>query len=109
VGIVDVAIAAAATWQAVEIFHHGEIFAFTRAWLETEQSDRGGFWRSILTWFCDLLLCPFCLSVWVGFILAAWLWLATGTMWGLPIYGLAVSRLANLANDVTGEISRTPK
>jgi len=53
--ISEIVIVALVTWQAVEIWHHGAIFATGRALTEEAQ----GLWA-------DLLNCPFCLSLWVG-------------------------------------------
>lgn len=109
-------LAALAAWQAVEVWHHGSIFATRRATVQTwpDEGVRG--------WLKQLLTCPFCLSVWVGTAVAAvivadlpagegwhhWVWfLGLGAL-KLFCYGLAVSRLSNLANDLTGDFSRTP-
>lgn len=95
--IFEVVIVGLATWQAVEVYHHGSIFADTRARFEA----KGGF-------FADLLACPFCLSVWVGVLFAGmymsdYVWLVS------PVVGLAASRLANLCNDLSRSYNRTPK
>lgn len=113
-------IAMLATWQAVEVWHHGLVFASRRALCE----ERQGF-------FDRLLLCPFCLSVWVGCFVVPFLtvrpqtWLILFTnypVWNAivavaislaflvqtVIAGLAASRLANLANDLFWDIARTP-
>lgn len=93
-------VTALATWQAVEIWHQGSIFASVRARLELKTG-----------WLIELLLCPFCLSPWVACVLWIWLWLATFTLSvrveGLvaaPVYALAASRLANLANDLSKKL-----
>ena len=92
--------AALAVWQAVEIWRHGSLFAGSRAWLEAaEPAD----------WYlpvAELLLCPFCLSIWVGLLLA--LLTARGGWCVFPCYVLAISRLANWANDASSSCSRTP-
>jgi hypothetical protein len=108
----EIAVAALATWQAVEVWHHGSIFAGARAWMELKT----GFWMR-------LLLCPFCLTVWVStaFVLVlmterqgtpeGWF---TFIIWApfyllrMFVYGLAVARLANLGNDLTHRWCRTP-
>lgn len=95
---------AIATWQAVEIWHHGGIFANPRSWLEEQ-----------FGWIPELLMCPFCLSVNVAFWLWVW-WLLAGSFltggWivlaRLPIIALAASRIANICNDLTYKVGRTP-
>ena len=107
--LVDLLVVALATWQAVEICHHGSIFAEWRAVAET----RG--------WFIDdLFLCPFCLSVWMAavmFILTNANQLKMDGFPGnivfdamrLPVWAFAASRLANLMNDVNHDVTRTPE
>lgn len=98
----DLMICALAVWHAIEVWHHGSIFADARARLELSS----GF-------FVDLLLCPFCLSLWVSLILTGWYLAAQylpGTLWyQLPVVALAVCRLSNLANDLLHNWSRTPR
>ena len=103
----DLVIAALATWQIVEIWHHSSIMAGPRARVETWSNN-----------IADLLSCPFCLSVWVGLLSIALLQLDApeGTIWAvlvgllkLPVWAFAVSRLANLGNDLTKKYCRTPK
>lgn len=112
-------VAALATWQAVEVWHHSSLFASKRA----DYEARGGF-------LADLLGCPYCLSVWVGLAAAALLRLgpldfaAPGSLgWllvqhavstslrflELCVWALAVSRLANLGNDLAYPFCRTPR
>lgn len=101
-------VAALATWQAVEVYHHSHLFASVRARAELLENKVG-----------ELLACPFCLSVWVGFVavisiqadveeqnLWTWLLVVVVKVFG---YGLAVARVANLANDITYRWCRTPK
>jgi hypothetical protein len=52
-------IAAFATWSIVEIWHHSSIMATWRAKTQLWENKLG-----------ELLACPFCLSVWVGFVTA---------------------------------------
>ena len=92
-------IATLATWQTVEVIHHGSIFASFRAYIEVCNNN---FIRKLFS-------CPFCLSVWVGTFWAIVLGLAD--YWFMqPLvyfgYGLAVSRLANLCNDIFYDFSR---
>ena len=103
--LIEILIASLATWEAVEIWHHSAITAEWRARVELME----GALRSLLT-------CPFCTAPWVAWFFAAlmlcvryWLGLETGWPILLPIYGLAVARLANLGNDVTHIWCRTPK
>lgn len=100
----DIWICALATWHAVEVWHHGSVFADARANLEAQAGE---------SLFVDLLLCPFCLSLHTALILTAWYVTAQclpGTpWWRLPVLALAICRLANLANDVTHVWCRTPR
>jgi len=101
-------IAALAVWEIVEIWHHSQLFAGRRAWLEAQDN-----------WLADLLLCPFCLSVWVSLIVLLTVgtsvhleqhwprWLCDLVL--LPVLVFAVARLANLFNDLTRKYCRTPK
>ncbi len=95
-----------AVWQITETVHHGSIFANFRAYFETQE----GF-------FADLILCSFCFSHWAGFFVTAiilpvavldtgahWIWL---TMF--PVISLAMTRLAQLLNDLTHSKCRTPR
>jgi hypothetical protein len=95
-----------ATWSAVEIFHHGSIFAGVRAYWESQLGFGG-----VRGWLASLLSCPFCLSVWVA--------AATCVSWEVSVADqfstgrclictLAASRLANLGNDLAYSLTRTP-
>jgi hypothetical protein len=112
-------IAALATWQIIEIWRHSTLFSSARATVELWPGKLG-----------ELLMCPWCLSVycacfclfvlslptdwtvswlhpWLNFI--PWfLWLGTAFA-KLVIGAFAVSRLANLANDYFHDYSRTPR
>ena len=97
-------VAALATWQIVEIWNHSPLFASQRAWTEVLEGGIRG-------WFGSLMMCPWCLSVWVAWFTTAWLFAAAWfdldvVAW--PLYGFAVSRLANLGNDVFKDYCRTP-
>ncbi len=101
----DLFVAALATWQAVEVWHHAAIFD---DWRSRVELWRGGFWG----WLGNMLTCPWCLSVWVGLLVCVNLWLASfaGYSWvALFMYALAVSRLANLGNDLSHAWRRTPR
>lgn len=107
-----------AVWQAVEIWRHSLLFAGLRARAELLEGRLG-----------ELLGCPWCLSVWAAWLLvlppfllplpsalsvldmpgasfAAW---CAFRAWELFVYGLAVSRLANLLNDALHGVCRTPR
>lgn len=94
-----------AVWQTVEVWRHSKLTAVPRAVVQT--------WTG---WARDLLLCPWCLSVWVGLFWAA-LWLiveqtpfaADDWLVRILLTGLACSRAANAANDLTHPFCRTPR
>lgn len=89
-----------ATWQIVEIWRHGSIFGKARMRAEALSNSDSAFYL-----VGDLLNCPFCLSVWVGFIsYGLWCWHYTS----LVVIGFAISRLANLGNDFAYFITRSP-
>lgn len=121
-GVTELVIAVLATWQIVEIWHHSAIMASWRAYVEVwDDAPPYGFIRSVLA-------CPFCLSVWVGFAtfltvltgppLGHWLftqpllfqplallaWLSVTFVWGM-----AISRAANVGNDVLHRFCRTER
>lgn len=119
-----------ATWQAVEVWHHGKLFAGRRAAAETW----AGWWyhgpfavkrmarcrlarprllclklsHDAWAWLGGLLGCPFCTSVWAGGVLYA-LWTWTPDWVRVVHYALAASRLANALNDLTHAHCRTPR
>lgn len=94
--------AALATWQIVEIWHHSLLMAPLRS--------RTEMWNNKLG---ELLVCPFCLSVWVGLFCTAGLkyaYLGTAVqILSVVIHAFAVSRLANLGNDYFKTYCLTPK
>lgn len=105
--VVAIAMASIATWSAVEIWHHGEIFAGLRKKFK-KLGDNGSRFRLV----GRLFSCPFCLSVWVAVVMTGQLfeWLVTGdVIWIVVPSALAVSRLANLMNDYTTNWNLTPK
>lgn len=98
-------VVALATWQVVETLHHGSIFAKARARCEAQNE-----------FFCDLFLCPFCLSHWIALVMTL-LTLQyftqridpTFSEWSMVIvYAFAVTRLANVFNDTLHKWCRTP-
>lgn len=96
----NVIIAALATWQIIEIWHHSLLFAPIRSITDCWQNKLG-----------ELLSCPFCLSPWVAAICLLGLQefgFASLFTQGL-VYIFAVSRLANLGNDVFKIWNLTPK
>jgi len=94
--LLDVFMAALATWQIIEIWHHSNM-----SWLAQARDlvERKG-------WF--LFQCPFCLSPWVAGIVV--ILLAPG-IWpvGIVAYVFGIARLANLGNDLAHKWNRTPK
>lgn len=104
--LTELIIAFLATWQIIEIIHHSYLLSGWRARVELIEN-----W-----WWHGLLSCPFCMSPWVAWLVCA---LLLGVRYGLgleigwlillPIYGLAVARLANLGNDVGHAWCRTPR
>lgn len=97
--LVLLVVAIMATWQIIEIWRHASLFASWRAEVET--------WDG---WLGELLTCPFCLSVWVALIVSSiTLWYELRDLTLLPVYAFAVSRGANLANDVFHSVNRTPR
>lgn len=97
----DAVLAVFATWQAVEIWRHS---ALTADWRDA-CAVRAAWWARMLS-------CPWCLSVWTAGIAAAAAELSHGTDWH-RLYrwiagALAVSRAANVLNDLTWP-GRTPK
>jgi hypothetical protein len=94
--ITELITAALAVWEAIEIWRHGEIFATKR-----EQARMRGW---------DVLGCAFCAAPWISLLFANWVMIGRfSQLMTLPIYALAVARLANLGNDITHRWSRTPK
>jgi hypothetical protein len=99
---VELITAALATWQIVEIWHHSLLMAPLRS--------RTEMWNNKLG---ELLVCPFCLSVWVGLFCTAglkYVYLGTAVqILSVVIQAFAVSRLANLGNDYFKTYCLTPK
>lgn len=102
----DVFVAVLATWQIIEIWHHSLLFSGLRARIELWGNELG-----------ELLGCPFCLSPWVALLSVSALllpqWLQI-TGWYVTVlrvvwYAFAISRLANLSNDMLRSWCRTPK
>jgi hypothetical protein len=95
-------IAGLATWQIVEIWHHSSLFAAWRSRVELWTNKLG-----------ELLCCPFCLSVWVGFGCSGLFqlpptWQVSSVLQAI-LFGFACARLANLGNDLCYSACRTPR
>ncbi len=85
-----------ACWQAVEIWHHGEIFVGPREFFRQWPVSRYGLVR----WFGKLINCMFCLSVWVaGMFVYDVQHHGDHPFVQFFIWTLAVTRLAQLGND----------
>ncbi len=105
--ITNLVIAAIAGWQAVETWHHGSIFGGPKAWLWVyrENKDRSWVGRKI----AELLTCPFCLSHWTCTAAVLVMLLTEGnSAWKLPVYCLAAIRVAQLLNDLSHSLTRSP-
>lgn len=89
-----------ATWALTEVIHHGSIFEAVRAYAEVSDS-----------FFARLLTCPFCLSHWTALAAVGLAEIAfrTENLAFSVLLWLASVRLANLLNDLTHGLSRTPK
>ena len=109
-------IASLAVWEAVEIWRHSALMSSLRARAELLEGKFG-----------QLLKCPFCLSVWLGFLAVPfaldpvvptkwpseepviWTWYSIRNVGYMLMCALAIARLANLGNDLTHGWCRTPK
>lgn len=120
----ELLVVALATWQAVEIWRHSSL---TADWLDAIDfwldSTDPPVWHdswlylplnlvmrlhfTVRSFLSRLVLCPWCLSVWFGIAIGACHRYGYGFM-QLLVFGLAVSRLANLGNDVFRQFCRTP-
>lgn len=96
--VVELVILGLATNQVVEIWHHSTLLARPRAMVQLWQDEDNGSTKEKIV---ELLLCPWCLSVWAAGILfalgrlpgmAGWL------VWFLTT-ALAVSRVSNFIAD----------
>jgi hypothetical protein len=95
-------VAALATWQIIEIWHHSRLLAPLRA--------RTEMWINKLG---ELLGCPFCLSPGIALLCGACLSLGeyglVGRCGNVIVYAFAAARLANLGNDFFKQYNLTPK
>lgn len=92
------AVAALATWQIIEIWHHSSLLAPLRARVEMWTNKLG-----------ELLVCPFCLSPWVAMLCVVCLCVPSMWLASWVVYAFAAARLANLGNDFFKQYTLTPK
>lgn len=104
--LTDLIIAALAVWEIIEIWKHGSIFASWRDYIDN-------YWRGPVSgWFAELLSCGFCLAPWVALCVVEGMYydeLFRVENTRMIVYFLAVARLANLGNDMTHFLCRTPR
>lgn len=98
--MLELLLVALATWQTVEIWRHGSLFAVPRQWARELQTRAapGPF-------FSQLLSCPFCLSPWVALF---WSLATVRPEFYGPLFVLAATRLAQLGNDLSHDWCRSP-
>lgn len=106
---INVMVAALAAWQVTEVLHHSEIALPIRRW--AARNTQVGVLRSFISRAYN---CAFCLSHWVsGGAVVAMLLATELSPWCYYIRYvlavLAVTRLANLGNDLAYTYTRTPK
>jgi hypothetical protein len=108
--------------QALEVWHHSELFERNRSsiskWLDDNanatEAEPYRMLAGLCWWWHKVRMCPWCFSVPLGAAVVTYVELANRTgqyaTWlMLPIYGLAVSRTANLLNDTLHAYLRTPR
>lgn len=98
--LTDLVINALAVWQTIELFRHGSVFSGVRSDLKA-RSRR----ESMLAY---LLLCPFCLSPWVALAVVLLSHIPGAEPLRIFVFAAAVSRLANLGNDLAYSYTRSP-
>lgn len=87
--IVNVSLASLAVWQAVDVYKTSELFSDVRDLVDM------GYFGSFVQKLTD---CKWCLSIQTSLIVM--FWLTTMPSWlAWPVYGLAVSKMANLLHD----------
>ena len=98
-----------AATQVVEIIHHGSIFG-PKGYLPLRPcAERWAKGKNLpLRCLGQLISCPFCLSPWVCTTLA-FSWYFGGVYVKLVIAGFAIARGANILNDITHGITRSPE
>lgn len=82
-----------ATWQAVEIYRHSSLFENIRYVLQGPPDHKPENFVE------ELFSCGWCLSVWVAVVLAALFYIP---LLSLFVYGLAISKVANVLHDFYG-------
>jgi hypothetical protein len=112
VSLVELLIMSLAVWEIIEIWRHSSLMASWRARAELLEGRLG-----------ELLRCGFCLAPWVSWCVCLvvllpapdkkedfWDWTSWAAVWSMKllILGFAVARLANLGNDLTHAVCRTP-
>jgi hypothetical protein len=103
--MLELLVCALVVWQTVEVYSHSALLAPVREYFDQFTGFVGQLHR-----------CMWCLSVWVSFIALTVYRLVYGWHTSNPLFellsifgwGLAVSRLANLANDFFYDVCRTP-
>jgi hypothetical protein len=100
-------VAALAVNQFVEIWHHSEngLISDPREWMRGQLDHDAAF---LFAPVYEGILCPWCFSVWVGIatvILYRWIPAYVDPI----LWLLAISRLANLINDLCHDKLRTPR
>lgn len=110
--------------QTVEVWRHGRIAAHRRDLVDQgvapyrlpspirDRLHRSRRLKALSTslndFVVDVLSCPWCTSIWVGG--AVWcLYTLAGSPGRLCVMALAISRGANLLNDLTYRFGKTPK
>jgi hypothetical protein len=106
----DAIICGFAVWQIVEVWHHGSLFRNARDVLSVLYIAPSS-WK-ITRWFAHVMLCPWCLSIYTALAVVVYYILAKmlfGVIGLIPVYALAISRIANVFNDLAYPYTRTPK
>lgn len=98
-----IVIATMAAWQIVETLRHGSLFLWLRQW----GNQHMGSSRWVVSKAAYLTNCPFCQSHWaplVPLVVLGW-----GPAWmQVLVWSLAITRTAQLLNDLTHGINRSP-
>ena len=108
--LLNILISALSCWQIVEIVHHGSIFAPLREWAtRVELGTQAPHGREVfvLSFLARLIYCPFCLSFWAAVASIVLMLLGSPTSWIVAAF--AVTRLAQLGNDLTYDWTRSPR
>jgi hypothetical protein len=100
----NIIVAALATWQLVDVIHHAKIAYPIRQWA-LAAADSGGRWAFV----GKMISCPYCLAHWVALAFVLALASPLSPVLKLVAMALAVTRLANIGNDLLKQIDLTPK